>query len=157
MQQSLKKNNALIKKCLLILLFALSPAAFSQEWKTDFEKSREEAALENKNIILVFSGSDWCGPCIKLEKNIWDSAEFKEEALKNWVLVKADFPKKKANQLSAELKQQNQKLAEKYNTEGYFPFVLVLDKTGKILGKAGYENLKPADYIQLLHSFEKKN
>lgn len=145
-----------MNKYLLILLLTLSTAAFSQEWKTDFAKSKEEAAAENKNIILVFAGSDWCGPCMKLEKNIWESAEFKEEAQKSWVLVKADFPKKKVNQLAENLKKQNAELAEKYNAEGNFPFVLVLDKAGKVLGKVGYENLKPADYIQLLHSFEKK-
>ena len=145
-----------MKKYFLIGLLALTSTAYSQEWNTDFEKSKQTAAAENKNIILVFSGSDWCGPCIKLEKNIWNSTEFKDEAKKSWILVKADFPKKKANQLEASLKEQNAHLADKYNKEGHFPFVLVLDKTGKVLGRTGFENLKPAEYIQLLHSFEKK-
>lgn len=146
----------MIKNYFLIILLAITSSVFSQDWNTDFEKSKLEAAEQNKNIVLVFSGSDWCGPCIKLEKNIWESTEFKEEAKKNWVLVKADFPKKKANQLPDSIKNQNAQLADKYNAEGHFPFVLVLDKTGKVLGRTGYENLKPAEYIQLLHSFEKK-
>ncbi|MGC4039273.1 MAG: thioredoxin family protein [Flavobacterium sp.] len=144
-----------MKKYCLILLVMLSSPVFSQDWNTDFEKAKADAAAQNKNILMVFSGSDWCAPCIKLEKNIWESAEFKEESLKSWVLMKVDFPKKKANQLPEALKEKNLILVEKYNKDGFFPFVLVLDKNGKILGKTGYENMKPVEYIQLLHSFEK--
>lgn len=146
----------MLKYYLSIFLLIITTNAFSQEWETSFEKSKADATAQNKNIILVFSGSDWCGPCIKLEKNIWESAEFKAEAQKSWVLLKADFPKKRANQLPEEIKKQNLSLVEKYNKDGFFPFVLVLDRNGKILGKTGYENLKPTEYIQLLHSFEKK-
>lgn len=110
------------------------------------------ATKENKPVILVFSGSDWCAPCIKLEKNIWQSEEFKKEADKNWILVKADFPKKKNNKQPEELKAQNQVLAEKYNKEGFFPLVVVLDKTGKVMGKTGYENIKPSEYIARIKS-----
>lgn len=141
----------------IILLFALlfSALAFSQDWKS-FEEAKVLAQKENKNIILVFSGSDWCAPCIKLDKNIWQSEEFKGEAAKNWILVRADFPKKKANMLPQTIQDENKSLAEKYNKEGNFPLVVVMDKNAKVTGKTGFKNVNPAEYIALLHSLEKK-
>lgn len=145
------------RKIIPIILFALLPlGAFSQNWETSLDEAKAIAQKENKNIILVFSGSDWCAPCIKLEKNIWQSAAFKEEAKKDWVLVKADFPKKKNNAQEESLKKQNAILAEKYNKEGNFPLVVIIDKNGKVLGKTGFKNVSPAEYIAQLHSFENK-
>ncbi|MDQ7961565.1 thioredoxin family protein [Flavobacterium lindanitolerans] len=142
-----------MKKLLLLLLLATSLPGFSQKWNTSLSEAKTIASKENKPILLVFSGSDWCAPCIKLEKNVWLSEEFKKEANVGWVLVKADFPKKKNNQQSEEQKTQNKTLAEKYNKEGFFPLVVVLDKTGKVLGKTGYENIKASEYISLIKSF----
>lgn len=130
--------------------------AQAQQWLTDLDAAKVVAEKEGKNIILVFSGSDWCAPCIKLEKNIWDSAAFKAEAVSNWVLVKADFPKKKANALPEAQQKQNAALSEKYNREGTFPLVVLMDKNGKALGKTTYKNITPQEYIALLHSLEKK-
>jgi thioredoxin-related protein len=145
-----------MKTLLLGLLLAFTTAGFSQNWQTDFEQAKALAAKENKNIILVFSGSDWCAPCIKLDKNIWQSTEFKAEADKKWILVKADFPKKKGNALPPEQQKQNDALAENYNKEGNFPLVVILDKTGKVVGKTGFKDLSAPDYIAHLHTFEKK-
>lgn len=142
-----------MKKLLLLLLLATSLPGFSQKWNTSLSEAKTIASKENKPILLVFSGSDWCAPCIKLEKSVWQSDEFKKEANTGWVLVKADFPKKKNNQQSEEQKTQNKTLAEKYNREGFFPLVVVLDKTGKVLGKTGYENVKASEYISLIKSF----
>jgi thioredoxin-related protein len=128
---------------------------YSQNWNTNFEDAKAKAENENKNILLVFSGSDWCGPCIKLDKVVWQSPEFQAEAEKSWVTYKADFPKKKANQLSPELTESNNKLAEKYNKNGSFPLVLLLDKKGKVIGITGFKNVSALDYIKLIHSFEK--
>lgn len=145
-----------MKKTFLFFFLLITTLGFSQNWKTNFEDAKVQAAAENKNIVLVFSGSDWCGPCIKLDKNIWQSEAFKKESAKKWVLVRADFPKKKANQLSDELTVSNKKLAEKYNKEGNFPLVVVLDSNGKVIGKTGYANVEPEDYITILHGLEKK-
>ncbi|PVX47619.1 thioredoxin-like protein [Flavobacterium sp. 103] len=141
----------------IITFFLLITVSFgySQNWNTNFEDVKVKAEKENKNILLVFSGSDWCGPCIKLDKVVWQSPEFQAESDKNWVVYKADFPKKKANQLSPELTESNNKLAEKYNKNGSFPLVLLLDKKGKILGITGFKNVSAQDYIKLIHSFEK--
>lgn len=129
--------------------------SYCQNWKTNFEEAKKEAAEQNKNILLVFSGSDWCAPCIKLDNVVWKSEAFKLEAEKYWVIYKADFPKKKANQLSAEQTESNKKLAEKYNRNGSFPLVILLDKTAKVIGMSGFKNISATDYIQLIHSLEK--
>ena len=129
--------------------------AYSQEWKTNFEEAKKEALVQNKKILLVFSGSDWCGPCIKLDKNVWQSEEFKSYALTNYVLVRADFPKKKTNQLPLEVKNQNLLLAEKYNKEGFFPLVVLLNSSDKVLGKMGFENCSSAEYLKKLQNLEK--
>lgn len=144
-----------MKKAFLAMMFLSAVSMYSQNWKSDFEDAKTIAAKENKNIVLVFSGSDWCAPCIKLDKVVWQSDEFKKESEKNWVTYKADFPKKKANQLPTELTEANKKLAEKYNKNGSFPLVVLLDKSGKVIGMTGFKNVSAADYIKLLHSFEK--
>ncbi|MFV5703186.1 thioredoxin family protein [Flavobacterium sp. XS2P12] len=144
-----------MKKSLLILFLFIGTLGYSQNWRLNFEEAKAEAVKENKNILLVFSGSDWCAPCIKLEKIVWKSEAFQIESEKKWIVYKADFPKKKANQLSAELTESNKKLAEKYNKNGSFPLVVLLDKTGKIIGMTGFKNVSAPDYIKLIHSFEK--
>ena len=145
-----------MKNKILILLLFIGTLGYSQNWKTNFEEAKKQAVTKNKNILLVFSGSDWCAPCIKLDKNIWKSEEFIKESEQSWVIYKADFPKKKANLLAETLTADNQKLAERYNKSGNFPLVLLLDKSGTVLGIMGYKNTTPQDYIQILHSFEKR-
>lgn len=144
-----------MKKIVLFVLI-IPFFSYSQNWKSSFEEAKNQALGENKNIVLVFSGSDWCAPCIKLDKTVWQSEEFKKESDNNWIIYKADFPKKKANQLNSDLTESNKKLAAQYNSSGYFPLVLLLDKSGTVLGVEGYKNISAAEYIQLIHSFEKK-
>jgi len=144
-----------MKRIFLMFALLVSMLSYSQEWKS-FEEAKVLAQKENKNIILVFSGSDWCAPCIKLDKNIWQSEEFKAEAQKKWILVRADFPKKKGNALPQNKQDENKGLAEKYNKEGFFPLVVVMDKNAKVTGKTGFKNIKPSEYIALLHSLEGK-
>jgi thioredoxin-related protein len=145
-----------MKKRLIIMLLLLSSLGFSQNWKTNFDEAKTQAINESKYIILVFTGSDWCSPCIKLDRTIFESEAFKTESDKKWILVKADFPKKKNNQLATELGESNKKLAEKYNKSGNFPFVVLLDNTGKVLGMTGYKNVTPQEYIDMLHKMETK-
>lgn len=144
-----------MKNKMAFLLLLIATVGYSQNWKTDFSKATTESLAESKPIILVFSGSDWCAPCIKLDKAVWQSESFKEYAAANYILARADFPKKKQNQLEEELKKQNQILAEKYNPEGIFPLVVVLDGKGKVLGKTSYKNVTPEEYIDILNSFLK--
>lgn len=145
-----------MRKLLLLFALAISNFAVSQEWQTNFEEAKKIASEQDKNVIIVFSGSDWCAPCIKLDKNIWQSEAFKKESVKDWIIVKANFPRKKANELPKEQTEHNRKLAEKYNIEGSFPLVVVLDKNGKVLGKMGFKNVSPEEYIKMIHALEKK-
>ena len=140
---------------IFFLAILMTSISYGQSWKANFEEAKAMAVQEDKNILLVFSGSDWCAPCIKLDKVVWQSEEFKKEAEKNWIIYKADFPKKRTNQLAPELTEANKKLAERYNKNGSFPLVVLLDKSGKVIGMTGFKNVSAIEYVKLLHSFEK--
>jgi len=146
-----------MKKLKGIFVLGLIMAAFTAQaqpdWYYDYDQALQKAQQENKKIILVFSGSDWCIPCIKLERYIWNSPEFTEYSKEHYVMLRADFPRKKKNQLPEEQRKKNNKLAEKFNPEGYFPLVVVLSPDGKVLGKTGYDPDKsPKDYIEYFDS-----
>lgn len=140
--------------CISILLLAFSTSVMAQDWLTDFEAAKEEASKNNQNIILVFQGSDWCGPCIKLNNEIWSTSEFQSLTEDHFVMLQADFPKRKKNKLPEALQLHNNKLAERYNPNGYFPFVVVLDNAGTVLGQLGYEKTTPKLFFKKLTSFE---
>jgi thioredoxin-related protein len=128
---------------------------FSQNWQSTYGDALACAKENNRPVILVFSGSDWCAPCIKLDRLIWQSEEFKEYAKENYVLYQADFPRKKDNRLTEKLTAQNNALAEKFNPKGYFPLVLVLSKNEEVLGTTGYKKVTPKKYISLLNTLMK--
>ncbi len=115
---------------IFLTLFAFNPTI---EWTTDFSKAITEASAKNKYILLNFSGSDWCGPCMKLKREVLDSEDFLKFAESKLVLVRADFPRSKKNLLSPELKKNNENLAEKYNKEGKFPFTVLIDGEGNVV------------------------
>ena len=138
---------------LSILFMASLTTANAQEWQTDIVHAKELAQERGHNIILVFQGSDWCAPCIKLEQEIWSTEEFKSYAKEHFVMLKADFPKRKKNALPEDQQEANNKLAEMYNKQGFFPFVVVLDEEGKVLGETGYKKVEPIEYINILNSF----
>jgi thioredoxin-related protein len=124
----------IISIVLSVLVLLASP------WDNSMDKALEIAKTEKKLILLNFSGSDWCGPCIKLKEEVLNTPEFLSFSDKKLVLVRADFPRKKKNQLSAEKTLANEKLAEKYNTKGKFPYTVLIDANGKVLKEwDGYE------------------
>jgi hypothetical protein len=86
---------------------------------------------------------------------LFQSQEFKEYADENLILFKADFPRKKKNRLPLQKEQINKQLAQRFNSKGYFPLVLLLDKDETVLGSFAYENQEAKDYISLLNSFQK--
>lgn len=139
---------------LIVLWVALVSSVFAQEWLTKLDEAKSKATETNQNILLVFSGSDWCVPCMKLEKSIWNSEEFKTFSDDHFVLLRADFLKQKKNRLSEEQQAHNEQLAEKYNPNGFFPLVLVLNNEGEVLGQTGYKNVSPSEYIKQLVEFE---
>ena len=152
--KKLNNNMKRIIVALVVMIVSVS-TTIAQEWQTDIIVAREIATKENKSIILVFQGSDWCAPCIKLDREIWSTDTFKKYASENYVMLKADFPRKKNNALSEEQTKANALLAEKYNSQGYFPFVVVIDSNGKVLGESGYKKMTPENYIKELNAFIK--
>lgn len=142
-----------MKNILFGLLFFVVGFANAQSWHSDLASSQQQALKEDKKVLLIFQGSDWCAPCIKLDREIWSSLEFQDYAKDHFVMVKADFPRKEKNQLEPSQQEKNNKLAEKYNPQGYFPLVVIMDQNGKVLGKTGYKKLPPKEYIELLNSF----
>lgn len=116
-----------------LLLFAFWFKPTGDGWLTNINKAKIEAAQSNKLILLNFSGSDWCIPCIRLHKEVFESEAFKNYANEHLVLVNADFPRLKKNQLSKEQEKENDALAEQYNPKGDFPLTLLLDSKGKVL------------------------
>ena len=135
----------------ILLLLFLSPAT----WLTDFQKGKAEAAGSNKLIVLNFSGSDWCGPCIRLKKEIFESNAFENYSSEKLVLVNADFPRYKKNQLSKEQVKENESLAEKYNSTGRFPFTVLLDASGKVLKQwDGFPGETPEKFVDEIKAFD---
>jgi len=140
-------------KITYVFLFLLSFSLTAQNWETDWKVATQKSKNNNQKLILVFSGSDWCIPCIKLEKEIWDEKSFMAYALENYVLLRADFPKRKKNALSIQKQIHNDKLAERFNAGGYFPLVVVISPEEKVLGQLGYEKSTPEKYIELINAF----
>ena len=104
-------------------------------WETDFEKAKEAARTQHKVILLNFSGSDWCGPCIRMHDEIFESDVFTQYASDRLILLNADFPRLKKHALSKEQQRKNDLLADTYNKEGIFPLTLLLTADGKVLKK----------------------
>src|ERR1051326_4569834 len=131
---------------ILIMLFALLRTA-GAEWQTDYGKALATAKSENKRVLLDFTGSDWCGPCIELRKRVLSSKEFAAYAAKNLVLVEIDYPQRKKQ--SAELKKQNEELSRQYGIdEKGFPTIVLLDPAGKVIHEfTGYDGASTADII----------
>jgi thioredoxin-related protein len=94
-------------------------------WHTDLEKAMELAKKEKKMLLVEFTGSDWCPPCIAMRKNVFSKKEFVEQASKDFILVELDYPRG-----NPELKKKNDPFAKKYKIEG-FPTVILMDHEGK--------------------------
>lgn len=141
---------------MVLLCLMLQSAVSAQDWNTDLNSAKQQAAAANKNILLVFSGPGWCEPCNHMEELVWPSEEFKTAAEKRWVLLRADFPKKEGNPEPVNVNDMKMVLTEKYNRDGFFPFFVLLDKNGKIIGKSGYEALQTAaEYVSLFRRLGK--
>jgi len=137
---------------ILVLLFTTIHLS-AQNWLTDYKEALKTAKIKGLPVVLVFQGSDWCAPCIKLKHEIWESNEFIKYAKEHYVLLLADFPKKKKNKLTEIQQEKNNQLAERYNKNGYFPLVVVLDERGNVLGETGYKKVSPSAYIKEINSF----
>lgn len=133
---------------------ALEPVNDGLPWQTDLPKALAQAKAENKMVLLDFTGSDWCGWCIKFGREVFATSEFKEYADKHLVLVQLDYPQDKPQ--TPELKKANAELKDKYQIEG-FPTFVVLNQDGKEIGRqVGYVAGGPKAFIAQLESYRNK-
>lgn len=145
----------------LIAVFVMSLSSFAVSglpsgWTDDFAAAKTRAAAEGKKILLVFSGSDWCGWCIKFDKETLSKSEFVKAAAKNFELVMIDSPKDKSK-LSATARTQNPKLVAQYNVRGY-PHYVVTDAAGKEIARgAGYVKGGPKAFLSKLEQMAGKS
>jgi protein disulfide-isomerase len=144
------------KFCLAALLVCLSGSVLSAaQWETDYAKALEQARSANKRVLLDFTGSDWCGPCIEFRKRVFSQPDFAAYAAKNLILVEVDYPQRKKQ--SAALKQQNEKLSKQYGIDDKgFPTIVLLDSAGKITRElTGYDGETTADLIAWIEGKKK--
>ena len=120
------------------------------EWYSDFEAAKNEAGNNGKYVMLYFSGSDWCKPCIQLNKNVLETETFSQYANGNFVPVKLDFPKMRKNRQSKKKVIHNEHLADKYNPNGVFPLLVFLDKDEEMIGFTGYTDVSPRAYVTII-------
>tara|TARA_B110000116_G_scaffold18181_1_gene14626 strand:+ start:1824 stop:2288 length:465 start_codon:yes stop_codon:yes gene_type:complete len=153
-----------MKNFLAVLLVAVSLNGFAQqkqlEWHTDVSKAIKISMENEKPLFFFFTGSDWCGWCIKLQKEVFFKPEFEKWAKDNLTLVELDFPKRK--KLDASLQKQNDELRNMFAVRGYptgwlvIPEVLDKKINFKKLGKLGYVKGGPSAWIQVVENILKK-
>lgn len=117
------------------------------EWHEEFSKAQELAKASGKPMLLDFTGSDWCGWCMKLKSEVFDEKEFQQYAEEHLILVELDFPRSKSQKDS--IKKQNEKLQQEYGVRG-FPTIILLDPDGKKIGQTGYQEGGPKAYVEHL-------
>ncbi len=144
-----------ITSMLMVIIVALCCSVTEASvWKTDFKRASSKAKSSGKYVLLNFSGSDWCGWCKKLDKEVFSKSAFRKFASKNLVCVLVDFPRKK--RLSAKQKQANEDLARKFGVRGY-PTVIILNPDGRRVAKTGYRSGGAREYTEHLKQIMGKN
>ncbi len=135
---------------------ALTTFAAAQDvaWLTNFTEAKAKAKAEKKDLLIDFTGSDWCGWCIKLDEEVFSKDEFKKDAPTHFVLVKLDYPRNQ-DLVTDEIRAQNKELGEKYSIQDY-PTILLCDSEGRVYGQTGYQEGGPEKYNTLLADLKKK-
>jgi len=113
----------------LLLIFTITANASLKGFETDYNTAIKKAAASNKNVMILFTGSDWCPPCMMMEKNVFSKSDFVKAASKDYVLLMLDFPRK-----NPALEKKNTPVAKKYKVNGY-PTVVLLDAKKKELSR----------------------
>lgn len=144
------------KTCAALVAFQCVAAAFAggEGWTSDFAAAKKQAADTKKDLLVDFTGSDWCGWCIKLDKEVFSKDAFKTGVKDKFVLVEVDFPKDKSK-LKEETIKQNEELGKKYDIQGY-PTILLCDADGKPYAATGYKAGGPEAYVKQLDELREK-
>ena len=143
------------------ITFALSLASVAihaaptagTNWVENFEQAKQTATTGKKDLLMDFTGSDWCSWCIKLRKEVFDQAAFKEAAPKDFVLVELDYPQDDTK-LSVEVKAQNARLQKEFAIRGY-PTIVLADAAGRPYAETGYQEGGPEKYLTHLQELRK--
>ncbi len=114
------------------LAAAVAPAFAALEWSTDLDAARTRAAAEGKSVLIDFTGSDWCGYCIQLKKNVFDTPEFEAFAKDKFLFVEIDVPQD-VKRIGQELYNKNQQLCKQYKIAG-FPTIMLMSPEGYVIG-----------------------
>mgnify|MGYP001185143341 CR=1 FL=1 len=133
---------------IIVVLFSLNSYSQKEGWLTGFPDVFEKSIKENKPIMANFTGSDWCGWCIRLKKEVFSKDEFKDWAEENVVLLEADFPRGKPT--LGDAKEIKKRLGG--DVRGY-PTILFLDAEGKVKGKSGYMKGGPGSWVKNAEKF----
>jgi thioredoxin-related protein len=144
-----------IKLCAAMLALHTSGHVFAggEGWLTDIDAAKKTAAESKKDLLIDFTGSDWCGWCIKLNDEVFKHDAFKAGVKDSFVLVEIDFPREKGK-LSEDARKRNTELGEKYAVQGY-PTILLCDAEGKPFAATGYEKGGPEKYVDHLNELRK--
>ena len=142
--------NRIVPYFLVLAIFAFSAlnAGADDAWRVNVDEGLKLAAKENKDVLVLFTGSDWCPPCKALESTVLSKEDFQKKALEKYVLIKLDFPR------SSKVPEHNNEWSEKLSING-FPTVLLMDGKGRPFGKTGYGNQKPDAFWELLVGLNK--
>ena len=133
----------------LIAILAINSIFGPIPWHYNLDEARRIAEKDHRHILLNFSGSDWCGPCIRMHREIFSTDVFEKMADTSLILVNADFPRMKKDQLPAAQQQLNDAMADKYNSKGKFPYTLLLSADGKVLKTwDGFPGETPQEFAQ---------
>ena|SRR5215831_17825680 len=140
-----------------IVLLLATAVANGSDWQTNYEQALASAKSARKFVLLDFTGSDWCGPCIRMKKEVFSKSAFLNYARNKLVLVEIDYPRAKA--LPEDLQKQNEHLMHQYGIDkSGFPTVILLDPDGKNLGQLeGYSGERPADIIAWVEKLRGKS
>jgi thioredoxin-related protein len=144
------KSTAMKNIPILFVLLASNAMVQAQEWKSNLKDAIKESSASGKEVLLLFSVPDNCETCADLEKNVLQTDEFLAYAKANFILVKQDFKSNAGNM------EENLLIVEKYNKDGFFPLMVVLNKNAKTIGQIGsYRNETAREYILKLESIKK--
>lgn len=142
-----------MKMILAMCMFVLVPA-YSQHWNENLDDALLLAKDDDKKILLLFTVPDACDTCVALEQNVLQSPEFLSFS-SNFILARADFEHSAQYPVTEAAKAKNLLIVEKYNKDGFFPLVVILDKNAKVIGSRGtYNGETPAEYIASLKAFQ---
>ena len=138
---------------MIFLLFITSTGGFAQEWNKSLDLAIAKAGSNGKLVLLLFSVPDACDVCDRFEKNVIQSDAFEKYAIENYILARPDF----SGTADMMTKADNLLIVEKYNKDGFFPWVVILDGNAKVLGKTGlYTDETPEEYIKKLELITKR-